>query len=199
MKLGILHDVHFDGQPEWNDQRRKGRQDEWNPLSHSCLLLFAIMLDPSHTPFPSAPTQLPLNLYWPFPQMTQSFDVAPVQVWQSGEQAWHAEPLLKLPSGHTVPVEVVAWLARHFVLSFAFCVKPVWQVMHVPVWSAQDEHPSWQTEKSISQHSCQLWNVDDVPSQFPSEVRKKPDAHLEHAVPLSPVVHPELHVHWPLD
>lgn len=71
------------------------------------------MLDPSQTPLPSVPTQFPLNLYWPFPQIMQSFDEGPLQVLQSGEHAWQDVPLLKLPSGHTVPVDVRAWVARH--------------------------------------------------------------------------------------
>ena len=34
---------------------------------------------------------------------------------------------------------------------------------------------------------------------MPSELRKKPDAHFAHAVPLSAVVHPVRHVHVPSD
>jgi hypothetical protein len=111
-------------------------------LSHSCLLLSAIMFEPSQTPFPSVLTQLPLSLYCPFPQIMQSFDVSPVHVLQRGEHALQAVPSLKLPSGHTVPVEVVAAVGMHCVLSLAFCVKPVWHVRHVPEPSAHEVQPS---------------------------------------------------------
>jgi len=55
-------------------------------LSHSCLLMFAIMLEPAQTPLPSVGTQLPPRENWPLPHWTQSFDVAPVQVEQEEEQ-----------------------------------------------------------------------------------------------------------------
>lgn len=119
LKFGILQDVHFAGQ-----------------LSHSCLLLSAIKVEPWQTPLPSAETQLPLNMYFPAPQMMQSFEVAPVHVLQSGEHGVHDVPLLKLPSGQTVPVEVVDCTARHLVRSLAFWVKPVLQDMQSPELSA---------------------------------------------------------------
>ena len=82
-------------------------------LLHSCLLLSATRVEPEQTPFPSVPTQLPFSVYFPAPQMIQSFEVAPLHVWQRGEQGSHAVPLLKLASGHTVPEEVVVWDAKH--------------------------------------------------------------------------------------
>ena len=49
----------------------------------------------------------------------QSFDVGPEHVVHEGEQRPQAVPLLKLPSGQTVPVDVVVCEAMHFVLSLA--------------------------------------------------------------------------------
>jgi hypothetical protein len=69
LKLGIPQEVHFDGQ-----------------LSHSCLLLLAIMLEPSQTPLLSVGTQFPPRVNWPFPHTIQSFDVNPEHVEQDGEQ-----------------------------------------------------------------------------------------------------------------
>ena len=71
------------------------------------------------TPFPSALTQLPLNVYVPGPQIIQSFDVGPEHVLHDGEQLLQVVPPLKLPSGHTVPVDVVDFGAMHFDLSLA--------------------------------------------------------------------------------
>jgi len=147
--------------------------------SHSCLLLLAISAEPSQTPLPSVPTQLSPSLYWPFPQMMQSFDVGPEQVLHEGEHALHAVPSENEPSGQTVPDEVVPAWARHWVLSFAFWVKPCLHWRHVPVPSAHEVHPSWQT-----------W-------QSPLELRKNPVAHFAHAVPLSAFVQPALQVHDP--
>ena len=56
-------------------------------------------------------------------------------------------PSLKLPSGQTVPVEVVAWVAMHFVRSFAFWVNPDLQEMQLPLPSAHFVHPSWQANE----------------------------------------------------
>jgi hypothetical protein len=82
-------------------------------LSHSCLLLFAMSSVPSQTPLESARTQEPFNENLPEPQMTQLFEVPPEHVWHSGEQGVHVDPLLKLPSGQTVPVEVTDATASH--------------------------------------------------------------------------------------
>ena len=49
-------------------------------LSHSCLLLLAIMFEFSQTPELLVVTQLPLSLYEPVAQMMQSLDVAPLHV-----------------------------------------------------------------------------------------------------------------------
>lgn len=68
--------------------------------------------------------------------MMQSLDVGPEHVWHRGEQGAQAVPLLKLPSGHTVPVEVVACAAKHSVRSFAFWVNPDLHVMQSPLPSA---------------------------------------------------------------
>lgn len=105
-------------------------------LSHSLLLLSAIRLEPVQTPFPSALTQLPLNLYDPEAQAIQSFDVGPEQVEHDGEQGVQVVPVLTLPEGHGVPVDVTEFGAIHFVLSLASWVKLGWQVMQVPVPSA---------------------------------------------------------------
>ena len=79
------------------------------------MLLSATKEDPSHTPLPLAPTQLPFRVYLPAPQMIQSLDVGPEHVWHRGEHGWQDVPLLKLPSGQTVPVEVVDCAAKHCV------------------------------------------------------------------------------------
>jgi len=78
--------------------------------------------------------------------MTQSFEVAPVQVWHEGEQGVHVVPPLKLPSGQTVPVEVMDCAASHLVLSLPSCVKPDLQAMQEPVPSAHCVQPSWHTK-----------------------------------------------------
>ena len=83
------------------------------------MLLSAIRPEPVQTPFPSALTQLPLNLYVPEAQIIQSFEVGPEQVVHDGEQRLQVVPSLKLPSGHTVPVDVVVFTAIHFDLSLA--------------------------------------------------------------------------------
>ena len=77
--------------------------------------------------------------------MMQSADVDPEHVWQSGEHGSHVVPLLKLPSGQTVPVLVVDCGAMHCVRSFAFWVKPVLHVRHSPLPSAHCVHPRLQT------------------------------------------------------
>lgn len=78
-------------------------------LSHSFLLLSAIIpFAPSQTPLLSAPTQLPLNMYFPSAQIAQSFEDGPVHVRHDGEHGVHCAPLLKLPSGQIVPEDVVA-------------------------------------------------------------------------------------------
>ena len=87
--------------------------------SHSCLLLSAIRLEPVQTPFPSALTQLPLNLYVPVAQTRQSFDVGPEHVEHDGEQRSQLVPSLKVATGQTVPFEVVAFGAKHCDLSLA--------------------------------------------------------------------------------
>ena len=97
------------------------------------------------------------------------------------EQAAHAVPLLKLPSGQTVPDAVFDWTASHFVRSFASWVNPLLQVTQIPLLSSHWLHPSWHTEQS------------------PFESRKKPGAHLAHAVPLSAVVQPALQVRCPFE
>lgn len=120
---------------------------------------------PSHTPLLLVETQLPLNAYDSFAQRIQSFDVAPLQVEHAEEQLAQAVPLLlKLPSGHTVPDDVLDSTASHFVLSFASCVKPVLQARQVPVESAHDVQPNSQTinrvrihlrdEKRLISHLC---------------------------------------------
>lgn len=116
-----------------------------NILSHSCLLLSATKAEPSQTPLPSVPTQLPLREYFPAPQIMQSLELGPEQVLHRGEQGWQDVPSLKLPSGQTVPVEVVAWAAKHCVRSFASCVKPVLQVIQSPLPSAHWVQPKPQT------------------------------------------------------
>lgn len=102
--------MHFDGQAVHALDAMIGSSISvpFHSPSHSCLLLSATRADPSQTPLPSVPTQLPLKEYFPAPQMIQSFDVGPAHVWHRGEQGAQAVPLLKLPSGQTVPVEVVA-------------------------------------------------------------------------------------------
>jgi hypothetical protein len=84
-----------------------------NSLSHSCLLLLAIKLVPSQTPFASVVTHDPFRVYLPAPQMIQSFEVPPEHVSHEGEQGVQVVPLLKLPSGQIVPVEVTEATALH--------------------------------------------------------------------------------------
>lgn len=74
--------------------------------------------------------------------MIQLFEEGPLQVLQRGEHGAQAVPLLKLLSGQTVPVDVVDCWAMHFVLSFAFRVKPDLQEMQSPVLSAHCVQPS---------------------------------------------------------
>ena len=47
-------------------------------------------------------------------------------------------------------------------------------------------------------HNRRAKNTEDGPLQSPVEVKKNPGKHLAHAVPLSAVVKPGLHVHCPL-
>lgn len=159
-KLDIPQDVHLAGQ-----------------LSHTCLLLFPIMAVPEQTPLLSTVTHVPLSEYWLLAQMIQSLEVPPVHVSQLAEHVAHAVPLLKLPSGQTVPDDVVCSGASHFVRSVESCVNPDLHVIQIPLLSSQSVHPSWHAEQS------------------PFESRKNPLAHFAHAVPLSAVVHPALHVH----
>lgn len=106
-------------------------------LSHSCLLLSAIIpLDPSQTPLASVATQLPLNRDCPAAHTIQLFDDGPLQVRHDGEQGEHCWPALNDPSGQGVPPDVTAGNGMHFVLSFAFCVKPCLQETQVAVPSA---------------------------------------------------------------
>lgn len=163
LKFGILQEVHLESQ-----------------ASHSFLLLSAMRLEPSQMPSEFAATHAPLNKNRPEAQIIQSLEVPPVQVSQDGEHGVHAVPLLKLPSGHTVPVEVVDWGGMHLVRSLGFCVNPDLQAVHTPVPSAHCEQPSWQTLQS------------------PVEVRKNPGEHFAHAVPLSAAVKPALQAHCPL-
>jgi hypothetical protein len=141
--------VHFAGQPGNKEDgvrffRKRGCELN-DVLSHSCLSLLAIRVEPVQTPFASAVTQLPLDLYEPEAQTKQLFDVGPEHVEHDGEQTLQAVPLLKLPVGHAVPVDVTAWGAIHFVRSLASRVKPDWQVIQVPVPSAHWAQPSSQT------------------------------------------------------
>lgn len=103
--------MHFEGQPKtrvnaFSAFYKLGRK-RGSVLSHSCLLLSAIRLEPVQTPFPSAATQLPLSLYVLEAQIMQSFDVGPEHVVHDGEQGLQVVPLLKLPSGQGSPVDVV--------------------------------------------------------------------------------------------
>lgn len=61
-------------------------QSEINLLSHSCLLLLAIKLEPEQTPSTLVVTHDPLNMYVPDPQMIHWFEFGPTHVVQSGEQ-----------------------------------------------------------------------------------------------------------------
>ena len=131
-------------------------------LSHECLLLFAIMLEPVQTPLPLVVTQLPPSKNWPLPHTMQLFDVGSEHVEHEGEQGWHAGPLLKLPSGQTVPELVTDFTASHFVRSLASWVKPCLQVTQMPLPSAHCWQPSPQT------------------AQLPFPSRKNPGAQVEH-------------------
>jgi len=115
LKFGIPHDVHLAPQPWFMVREISTKKSDkcGNSLSHSCLLLFAIRLEPSQTPFASVETQDPFSVYFPAPQMMQLFEVPPEHVWHNGEQGVQVVPLLKLPSGQTVPVEVTDATASH--------------------------------------------------------------------------------------
>jgi len=73
------------------------------------------------------------------------FDVGPEHVEQEGEQGRHADPSLKLPSGHTAPELVTDCIASHFVRSLASWVKPYLSVTQLPLPSAHCWQPSPQT------------------------------------------------------
>ena len=60
-----------------------------------------------------AVTQDPFKENCPAPQIIQSFEEGPVQVWHKGEHGEQVVPLLKLPSGQTVPPDVVDGSASH--------------------------------------------------------------------------------------
>ena len=96
-----------------------------NLLSHSPLLLSATSpFAPSQMPLLSAVTQLPLNIYFPFAQTAQLFELDPVHVLHDGEHTLHSAPLLKLPSGQAVPADVTACTGLHLVESLGSCVYP---------------------------------------------------------------------------
>jgi hypothetical protein len=61
-----------------NGNKDDSKQD--HALSHSCLLLSAINVEPAQTPLASVGTQVPFSEYLPDPQMMQSFEVPPEQV-----------------------------------------------------------------------------------------------------------------------
>ena len=93
-----------------------------------------------------AETQLPLKLYWPAAQITQSFDDGPVHVWQEEEHSVHTPFEEKLLSGQGTPPVAVCGSASHFVLSVGSRVKPVLHVVHCAVESAHSEQPSSHTK-----------------------------------------------------
>ena len=116
-----------------NEAHKLFRQNEYstqshiqnNLLSHSPLLLSAIIpFAPSQIPLLSAVTQLPLNIYFPFAQRAQLFELGPVHVLHDGEHTLHCAPLLKLPSGQAVPPGVTDCTGLHLVESLGFCVYP---------------------------------------------------------------------------
>lgn len=74
--------------------------------------------------------------------MTQSAGFGPVHVWQADEQGVHDEPLLKLPSGHTVPEDVTDGGGLHLVWSLASWENPGLQMVQTPVDEAHCVHPS---------------------------------------------------------
>ena len=102
--------------------------------------------EPWHTPFESADTHAPFSVYRPAAQRMQSLDVAPVHVPHVDEQVEQDAPLLKLPSGHTVPVDVVDLGGMHWEGLLGFWVNPVLHAIQAPVKSAHRVQPSWQTE-----------------------------------------------------
>lgn len=48
-----------------------------------------------------------------------------------------------------MPAELIVGNGSHLVLSLAFAVNPLAQVVQVPVWSAHELQPSWQTEQTV--------------------------------------------------
>jgi len=91
---------------------------------------------PAQTPSEFVVTQEPFNVNDPEPQMMQSLEVGPEHVLHNGEHGVQFVPLLKLPSGQTVPLDVTEGVASHCVRSLASCVNPDLQVTHSPEPSA---------------------------------------------------------------
>ena len=58
-------------------------------------------------PFESADTHAPLEVKRPVAQIMQSLGVPPVHVWHDEEHGEQVVPVLKLPTGHVWPVEVI--------------------------------------------------------------------------------------------
>lgn len=106
-------------------------------------MLSAIMSVPEQIPLESALTQAPLRLYSPEAQTIQSLEVPAVHVSQEEAHGVHVDPLLKLPSGQTVPLEVADCGGLHFVRSLVFWENPDLQVVQTPVPSSQAVHPNW--------------------------------------------------------
>ena len=107
-----------------------------------CCVVFPVW----QTPEESVCTHDDPNLTRPAPHAMHWSEVAPVQVEQSVLHAVQDEPLLKEPSGQTVPLEVVVEEvgAMHCVVSDGLAVSPDWQVMQDPDWAAQEAQPSEQ-------------------------------------------------------
>lgn len=103
-------------------------------------------LVPWQTPSVLAATQLPLKLYCPAAQTTQSFDDGPVHVWQVEEHSVHTPFAEKLPSGQGLPFVADCGSGSHFVLSVGSRVKPLLHVVHCAVESAHSEQPSSHTK-----------------------------------------------------
>jgi hypothetical protein len=117
-------------------------------LSHICLLLSAIIPPvPSQTPSELMVTQEPLKKSWLLGHRTQSFGDPVVQVRHDVEHRVHCWPSLNVPIGHVVPFNVTNddWI--HCVVLAWLWVKPCWQLVQIPVSSAQLEHPRLHTER----------------------------------------------------
>lgn len=156
LKFGIPHELH--------DAGHGVHSFALLSATKPAVVVFAVVVPDAvleiwHTPLASVCTHCicalpvaPLKPTRPAPHTTQSALVGPVHVEHKGEHGAHAVPLLKEPSGQSVPLEVVVEDVEgtHVEGEVGDWVKPDWQVMHAPEDAAQDAQPSAQTVLFVS-------------------------------------------------